>query len=87
MPQKSPCRACYRLKSCKNQGAKIAKAATYRVVTVIPAKRQKLFKAYSFVIEPVKKAIALVTDVMVIDGPAWVIPILKRSFAERCIGV
>ena len=62
-------------------------AATYSVVTVIPAKRQKLFNASSLVIEPVKKAIALVTEVMVIDGPAWVIPILKRSFAERCIGV
>ena len=86
-PQKSPFRACWRLKSDRNQGAKIAKAATYRVVTVIPAKRQKLFKAASFVIEPVKNAIAFVTEVMVMDGPAWVIPILKRSFAERCIGV
>ena len=66
---------------------KTVKADKYRVTTTMPANRQKLFKAGSLLMEPVKKAIAFVTDVMVIDGPACAMPIRNRSFAERCTGV
>ena len=63
------------------------RADTYKVTTVMPANRQKLFKAANLLSDPVKKAIALVTEVIVIEGPACAIPIRKRSLAERCIGV
>ena len=52
-------------------------------MTENPAVRQKLFNAGILEIDPIKKAIPSVTDVIVIDGPACVSPILNRSFAER----
>ena len=87
IPQQSPFISCCLLKSPKKNGEKIVKAATYSVAVITPAKRQKLLRAAILVNDPVKKAIALVTEVIVIDGPAWVNPILNLSFAERCMGV
>ena len=52
-------------------------------MTEKPAKRQKLFSAGMLEIEPMKNAIPSVTEVIVIDGPACVNPILKRSFADK----
>ena len=48
------------------------------------ANRHKLLRAGSVESEPTKKASALVTEVIVIDGPAWISPILNLSFADRC---
>ena len=44
----------------------------------MPAKMQKLLSAGSVEREPRKKARPSVTDVIVIEGPACVRPILKR---------
>ena len=57
------------------------------MITQIPAKRQKLLRAGSVVKEPRKKAIASVIDVMVMEGPACVSPILNLSSANKCCGV
>ena len=48
---------------------------------------QKLLRAGIVDIDPKKNARPSVTDVMVIDGPACVRPILNLSDAVRCIGV
>ena len=48
---------------------------------------QKLLSAGIVDIDPKKKASPSVTDVIVIDGPACVRPILNLSDAVRCIGV
>ena len=53
----------------------------------IPQYMQKLFSAGTVDMDPRKKASPSVTDVIVIDGPACVRPILNRSLAFRCIGV
>ena len=37
-------------------------------------KRQKLDRAGMLVMEPTRKAMASVTEVIVIEGPAWAIP-------------
>ena len=52
-----------------------------------PQNMQKLCNPGIGVKEPRKKAIPSVTEVIVIDGPASVSPILNRSFADKCIGV
>ena len=52
-----------------------------------PAKMQKLFKASIDVVEPKKNAMALVNEVIVIDGPAERIPISIRSWYDRVSGV
>ena len=46
------------------------------------ANQQKLLSANKLVVEPKKKANALVSDVIEIDGPACRIPITIRSVAE-----
>ena len=51
---------------------------TYRHKTMAHAKKQKLLRASRDVNPPKKNARALVKDVIVIDGPAWVIPMMKR---------
>ena len=53
----------------------------------MPEKTQKLFRAGRAPKEPRKKAIASVTDVIVMDGPARVMPCLNLLSADRCIGV
>ena len=53
----------------------------------VAAKRQKLLSAGTDVIAPKKKASAPVRDVIVIEGPACIKPILHRSSADRCYGV
>ena len=58
----------------------------YSVKMHNPAKKHIDLRACSREIEPMKKAIALVADVMVIDGPACVSPILNLLSASRCNG-
>ena len=57
------------------------------MTTQIPANKQKLLSAGRDVMPPKKKARALVNFVIVMDGPAWANPTLKRSSADRCYGV
>ena len=45
---------------------------------MVHAKKQKLLRASRDVNPPKKNASAFVKEVIVIDGPAWVIPIMKR---------
>ena len=45
---------------------------------MVHAKKQKLLRASRDVNPPKKNASALVKEVIVIDGPAWVIPMMKR---------
>ena len=56
-------------------------------MTQIPQYRQKLLRAGTVDIEPRKKASPSVIEVIVMDGPACVRPILNLSLAVRCIGV
>jgi hypothetical protein len=44
-----------------------------------PAKKQKLDRASREEVQPKKKAMALVTEVMVTEDPAWIIPSLILS--------
>ena len=70
--------------SLTNHAAKIVRKDKYSVITHRPEKMQKLLSAGSVVNEPRKKAIASVIDVIVIDGPACVNPILNLLSADKC---
>ena len=59
----------------------------YKVITLIPAKMQKLFRAGREDRDPRKNAIASVIDVTVIEGPACLKPALKRSLGFKLVGV
>ena len=52
-----------------------------------PAKMQKDFRAIEDVWEPKKKATALVKEVMVIEGPAWLMATFIRSFTGLLMSV
>ena len=56
-------------------------------MTQQPQKKQKLPSAGELDSEPMKKERPSVTEVMVIEGPAWVRPILNLSFAVKKSGV
>ena len=47
----------------------------------------KLFKAGRVERDPTIKARAFVTEVIVMDGPACLIPSMNLSLTERCCGV
>ena len=83
-PQQSPFLLCILRKSFKNHGAKIVRKDRYKQITQSPEKMQKLLIAGSDVIEPRKKAVASVIDVIVIEGPACIKPILNLSFTDKC---
>ena len=53
------------------------------MITQHPQKKQKLLKAGELANEPIKNDIPSVTEVMVIEGPACVSPILNLSLALR----
>ena len=86
-PQQSPFLLCCLRKSFTNHGAKIVRKEKYSVITQIPAKMQKLLSPGKELSEPPKKAIASVIEVIVIEGPACLRPIMNLSFADKCFGV
>ena len=86
-PKHSPFLACSRSISSRNQGENIVKNEKYSIMTQQPQKKQKLPKAGEFDIEPMKKDKPSVTEVIVIEGPAWVKPIRNLSFALKWSGV
>ena len=51
------------------------------------AQIHKLFRAGSVDRDPTMKARAFVTEVIVIEGPACLIPSMNLSLTERCCGV
>ena len=53
------------------------------ITTQHPQKKQKLLRAGDFDDEPMKNPSPSVTEVIVIEGPASVSPILNRSFAGK----
>ena len=57
------------------------------MTTQHPQKKQKLPSAGELARDPMKKESPSVTEVMVMEGPAWVSPILNLSFALRWSGV
>ena len=69
-PKHSPCLACRRLRSSRNQGENIVKNEKYSITTQEPQKKQKLPRAGELDIEPIKNDNPSVTDVIVIEGPA-----------------
>ena len=54
---------------------------------IIAENKHKLLSTGSVESEPTKKASAFVTEVIVIDGPAWIIPSRNLSSADKCCGV
>ena len=69
--------------SSRNHGEKIVRNEKYSITTQQPQKKQKLPRAGEFDIDPIKKDMPSVIDVIVIDGPACVRPILNLSFADK----
>lgn len=66
------------------KGENIVNAEKKIVITPIPVKKQKDFKAGSYVVQPKRKARAFVKLVIVIDCPAFTIACLNfssRSFS------
>ena len=57
------------------------------MIMTIAENRHKLFIAGSVESAPTKKASAFVTEVIVIEGPAWMIPYRNLSFGDKCCGV
>ena len=55
----------------------------YSMHTQHPQKKQKLLRAGELANDPMKNDIPSVTEVMVIEGPACVSPILNLSLALR----
>ena len=53
------------------------------MTTQHPQKKQKLPRAGEFEIDPMKNDMPSVIEVIVIEGPAWVRPILNLSFGDR----
>ena len=56
------------------------------MITVTPQKMQKDLMASIELVEPMKKAMQSVRDVIVIDGPACCIPRLMRSEGGKSSG-
>ena len=69
-PKHSPCLACRRFRSSRNQGENIVKNEKYSITTQQPQKKQKLPRAGELDIEPIKNDKPSVTEVIVIEGPA-----------------
>lgn len=62
---------------------KIVKLVKYKKITPTPAKRQKLDNALIDELIPIKKAIAFVREVIVIEDPDSFKPSLILSYTER----
>ena len=69
--------------SSRNHGEKRVRNEKYNITTQQPQKKQKLARASEFDIEPIKNDMPSVIDVIVIEGPACVRPILNLSFAVK----
>ena len=73
--------------SSRNHGENRVRNEKYSITTQQPQKKQKLLKAAASDIDPMKNERPSVTDVMVIEGPACIRPILNLSLAVRWSGV
>ena len=82
-PKHSPFLLCIRIKSSKNHGPNKVRNEKYSITTQHPQQKQKLLNAGELEIEPMKNEIPSVTEVIVIEGPANVRPILNLSFADK----
>lgn len=75
-PQQSPFYLTWRLISQTINAVKMVILVKYSIRTPKPLKKQKLAKASREEVQPKKKAMAFVNDVIVIDEPACIIPFL-----------
>ena len=69
-PQQSPFLSLVLCSSQTMKAEKMEILVRYSIITPNPAKKQKLFNASNEEVQPKKKAIALVAEVIVIDEPA-----------------
>ena len=87
MPKHSLLRLATRCVSQTTTERKIVITLKYSIITVTPQKMQKALMANIELVEPIKKAMASVRDVIVIEGPACCMPRLMRSEGGRFSGV
>jgi len=80
-PQQSPFYFVF-LSSSQNMKAEKREILVRNSISIPkPAKKQKLDSACREDVQPKKKAMAFVTEVMVTDEPAWIIPSLILSLS------